>query len=56
MLIKKPFFYFVCVISIGISVIEPHSDNNYQMFEEADKALYIAKSSGRNQICMVSTP
>ncbi|SFB81792.1 diguanylate cyclase [Pseudoalteromonas denitrificans] len=36
-------------VSIGIAISQAHADNNYHMLlEYADKALYFAKSNGRN--------
>lgn len=39
-------------ISIGVSCLHPETSSLETMLNEADKALYIAKNSGRNQVCL----
>ena len=40
-------------LSIGIAVMSPEAEaSETQLLENADKALYIAKESGRNQYCV----
>lgn len=39
-------------ISIGISFRNEHDDSAYELCDRADKGLYEAKRSGRNQVCI----
>jgi diguanylate cyclase (GGDEF)-like protein len=41
-------------ISSGIASFPDDGNNAYQLILNADKALYRAKESGRNQVCVVS--
>jgi len=42
----------IVTVSIGISSVKPSKNKDRQEFiQKADKALYIAKESGRNKIC-----
>ncbi len=44
----------ILTVSIGIATMKPDNNKNYhQLLEKADKALYEAKTSGRNRICML---
>jgi PAS domain S-box-containing protein len=40
-------------ISIGLSSLEPGSEDLSELFSSADQALYMAKEGGRNRVCMV---
>ena len=40
-------------VSCGVSQRENHSQSIVEVIEAADKALYKAKESGRNQVCAV---
>jgi two-component system, cell cycle response regulator len=39
-------------ISIGVAVFDSEKDNLENLLKRADKALYSAKSSGRNKVCV----
>jgi diguanylate cyclase (GGDEF)-like protein len=38
--------------SIGVATFPAHADNQEGLFEAADQALYAAKQSGRNRVCI----
>ncbi len=38
--------------SIGVSIYPDHSNNDAELCANADKAMYRAKSKGRNQVCL----
>lgn len=38
-------------ISLGVASLGPGADSQVQLIEEADKALYQAKTRGRNRVC-----
>jgi diguanylate cyclase (GGDEF)-like protein len=41
-------------ISSGIASFPDDGSNAYQLIQNADKALYKAKESGRNQVCVIN--
>jgi diguanylate cyclase (GGDEF)-like protein len=41
--------------SIGVSTFPTHGNNQEDLFEAADQALYSAKSGGRNQVCQAAS-
>lgn len=38
-------------VSVGLAILEARDQDHAQMIERADKALYVAKRQGRNQVC-----
>ena len=38
--------------SLGVTSVDPESDNLIDMFTRADQALYTAKQTGRNRVCI----
>jgi len=40
-----------CTVSIGIATMDEATDSVDALLERADKALYVAKRSGRNRVC-----
>jgi len=43
-------------VSIGVATILPHQlDNTESLFVAADRAMYVAKENGRNQVRCIST-
>ncbi|MDK8190210.1 diguanylate cyclase [Paenibacillus sp. UMB7766-LJ446] len=45
-------------ISIGVAVFPDHCDDrdDNDFFEQADRALYEAKNTGRNRVCAIPLP
>ena len=43
-------------ISIGVSVYPDHGKTDHELISAADKALYEAKQTGRNRVCIASHP
>jgi len=39
-------------ISLGVATVPAHATSDAVLVEQADKALYAAKTAGRNQVCM----
>jgi len=39
-------------ISIGISVFPAHAKNPFELINKADRAMYTAKNTGRNKVCV----
>ena len=39
-------------VQIGIAVYNPQYETSSQFFEMADEALYHAKASGKNRVCI----
>ncbi|MCH1928932.1 diguanylate cyclase [Shewanella sp. A25] len=39
-------------VSIGLSAVEQQDENAYDAVRRADSALYVAKNSGRNRVCL----
>lgn len=39
-----------CTVSIGVSMCSAGNKSTEQLMREADKALYMAKEGGRNQV------
>ncbi|MEE2024562.1 sensor domain-containing diguanylate cyclase [Alkalimonas mucilaginosa] len=43
-----------CSVSIGVAESWPQMENHRQWLERADKALYLSKANGRNQVTLAS--
>lgn len=46
---------FSCTVSIGIAALPEHAYDLTSLIDKADKALYHAKRTGRNKICIYSS-
>jgi diguanylate cyclase (GGDEF)-like protein len=49
---NNPDLHCKMTVSVGVASFPLHADSRESLFEEADKALYRAKDSGRNQVCV----
>jgi diguanylate cyclase len=38
-------------VSVGVASYKDTTDNPHMLIEDADKALYVAKKTGRNKVC-----
>ncbi|HEY9766476.1 MAG TPA: diguanylate cyclase [Chroococcales cyanobacterium] len=52
---SAPGFFFHATISVGVSSLKQAMKNPNQVIEDADKALYRAKKSGRNRVSLNSS-
>ena len=45
---------FTITASVGLAQMNPETDSEEQLLHMADQALYLAKNSGRNRVCVAS--
>ncbi len=46
----------VVTVSLGVATFDPHSSTVDTLLKEADRRVYLAKSLGRNQVCLGDEP